>query len=192
MPEGEFVQTFWQDLRYGARMLMKEPGFTLASVIALALGIGANIAIFSVMMTVLVRPLPFREPESLVYLWNKNQALGVSQGYFTEDDILAFRERATSCAQIAAWTITGVDVRGLKPERVEGMLVSSNFFQTLGVATDVGSRLSRRMTRTAPLSATASGSGSFGGDPNMIGQEVSLADVSNGRADSTWSHAAGV
>jgi len=67
MPGGESEQTFWQDLRYGARILMKGPGFTLASVIALALGIGANIAIFSVMMTVLVRPLPFNEPESLLF-----------------------------------------------------------------------------------------------------------------------------
>ena len=173
------IADFWQDLRFSMRMLKTKPGFTLAATLALALGIGANTAIFSVMMTVLVQPLPFKEPESLVYLWNKNQGLGVSQGYFREDDILAFRERAASCAQITAWTITGVDVKGLKPERVEGMLVNTNFFQTLGIQPLLGHAFVKDDDGGAIVSYGL-WQRRFSGDPNMLGQEVNLADVSTG------------
>ena len=85
------IADLWQDLRFSVRTLKTKPGFTLAAVIVLALGIGANTAIFSVIMAVLARPLPFGEPETLVYLWNTNPAVGARQDYFRDDDILAFR-----------------------------------------------------------------------------------------------------
>ena len=128
----------FQDLRYGARMLLKKPGFTVIAVLTMALGIGANTAIFSVMMSVLVRPLCVEEPDTLVYLWNQNQVLGASQSYFRDDDILAFRERAAACAQVAAWLPFNVNVKGVQPERVEGLIVETTFFQTLGVHSTAG------------------------------------------------------
>ena len=122
-----------QEVRYGLRTLVKNPGFASIAVLTLAVGIGANTAIFSVMMAVLVRPLPVEEPDTLVYLWNKNPKIGASQGYFGGDDILAFREHAASCEQVAAWLPFNVNVKGVQPERVEGIIVETIFFQTLGV-----------------------------------------------------------
>ncbi len=167
------MQTLWQDLCYGARMLKMNSGFTLTAALMLALGIGANTAIFSVMMIVLVQPLPFRGTESLVYLWNKNQALGVSQGYLTESDILTFRERATSCDQIASWTIGGVHVRGMDLERVEGMSVSSNFFQTLGVGPLLG-RAFDKDDNDGVVISYGLWHRQFGGDPKLIGKEINI------------------
>ncbi len=141
-PGGDGWKTLWQDLLFGARMLKTKPGFTLAAVIALALGIGANTAIFSVMMTVLVRPLPFKEPESLVYLWNKNQALGVRARAISRRATSSLSgSGATSCAQITSWTISGVHVKGVDLERVEGMPGQHQFLSDPGCRPAAGPRL---------------------------------------------------
>ena len=70
------MQTLWQDLRYGAGMLLKKPGFTLIAVITLALGIGANTAIFSMINSLMLRPLPFREPDKLLQVWETDVKRG--------------------------------------------------------------------------------------------------------------------
>ena len=163
----------FQDVRYGLRTLLKNPGFALIAVLTLAVGIGANTAIFSVMMAVLVRPLPVEDPETLVYLWNKNQVLGASQGYFRDDDILAFRERAASCAQVAAWLPFNVNVKGTQPERVEGMIVETTFFPTLGVQPLLG-RAFDKEDEGAVIISYGLWQRQFGGDPNLIGQKVNV------------------
>ena len=95
------MQTLWQDLRYGARMLMKKPGFTLIAVITLALGIGANTAIFSVVNAVLLRPLPFRQPDHLIWLWGVQTQLAQAPVSFA--DYLDWRKQTQMFEGIAAF-----------------------------------------------------------------------------------------
>ncbi|HEU0184100.1 MAG TPA: ABC transporter permease, partial [Blastocatellia bacterium] len=87
------MQTLWQDLRYGARMLMKKPGFTLIAVLTLALGIGANTAIFSVINAVLLRPLPYAEPERLLAVGSASQRAPGVRNAVSYPDFVDWRER---------------------------------------------------------------------------------------------------
>jgi putative ABC transport system permease protein len=130
------MQTLLQDLRYGARMLLKKPGFTLIAVTTLALGIGANTAIFSVINAVLLQPLPYPEPDRLMRIWEIYRQEKNTASFPCLSD---WREQSRSFAQIAAYEyesfiLTGGD----QPERVVGANVSANFFQTLGLKPALG------------------------------------------------------
>src|SRR5574341_1392907 len=126
------MQTIWQDLRYGARMLIKKPGFTLIAVMTLALGIGANTAIFSLVNTVLLRPLPFAEPERLVWTWGEFS--GGNRASTSPPDFLDFRAQNRSFEELAAMMFGSFNLTGGgEPLRVTGSRVTTNFFQTLGV-----------------------------------------------------------
>src|SRR5262247_518258 len=96
------IADFWQDLRYGARMLMKRPGFTLIAVITLALGVGLNVALFSVVNALILRPLPYREPDRLAQLWQHDLRLGVAETPVSNADFLAWRAQARSYASLTA------------------------------------------------------------------------------------------
>jgi putative ABC transport system permease protein len=129
----------FQDLRYGARMLMKKPGFTLIAVITLALGIGANTAIFSVVNAALLKPLPFPQPERLAFIYEQRVAQGRLQGLIAPGDFFAWQEQNRSFERIAAYTealfnLTG----GGEPERVWGMITTPELFATLGVRPMLG------------------------------------------------------
>src|SRR5437867_705687 len=128
-----------QDLGYGARMLLKNPGFTLVAVITLALGIGANTAIFSVVNAVLLRPLPFAEAQRLVWLggWVGNDK---EQG-ITPADFLDYREQSQSFAQLAASVSETVPVNltgSGEPERLKGALVTANYLDVFGMKPALG------------------------------------------------------
>jgi hypothetical protein len=96
-----FLEDLWQDLRYSLRMLVKHPSFTVVAVITLALGIGANTAIFSVVYHVVLKPLPFHEPEQLVWVWGEQAAR--KQAPHTPADFLDYQRRNQSFAQMAAY-----------------------------------------------------------------------------------------
>src|ERR1044072_4642373 len=98
---GGLMETLWQDLRYGARMLRKQPGFTLVAVLTLSLGIGANTAIFSVVNAVLLRPLPFAEPERLVWLWDTQPQLPTAPASLP--DFLDWKAQNQSFEHLAAF-----------------------------------------------------------------------------------------
>src|SRR5438046_2261741 len=98
------MQTLWQDLRYGVRKLLKQPGLTLVAVITLALGIGANAGVFSVVNAVLLRPLPYGEPNRLVMLWERNPRRGFEQENVTPPDFADWQEQQRSFEPLAYWS----------------------------------------------------------------------------------------
>src|SRR5262249_53601691 len=122
------------------RMLMKRPGFTLIAVITLALGIGANTAIFSVVNAVLLRPLPFKEQERVVMVWHKGAAAaGGDRTPLAIADLLDWRAQSHSFDAVAAFSYAPFNVTGQEtPEWVLGAGVTANFFATLGVEAALG------------------------------------------------------
>ena len=122
-------EEMFQDLRYGARMLLKSPFFTAVAVVTLALGIGANTAIFSVVHTVLFRPLPFESPERLVVIWETVLARGNVEGTPSPPDFREWRARAKSFERMAAFYNTSYNLSGGgEPERLPGAILFAHLF----------------------------------------------------------------
>ncbi len=126
------METLFRDIRYGVRSLLKRPGFTAIALVALALGIGANTAIFSLVNAVLLRPLPFAEPDRLVWVWG-NIKSGGNRASVSPPDFLDYRQQNNTFEEFAAslplrLNYTGGD----EPERLEASGVTGNYFQALG------------------------------------------------------------
>jgi predicted permease len=136
------VIDFWQDVRYGLRVLVRNSGFAIIAVLTLALGIGANTAIFSVVQGVLLAPLPYNEPESLVFVWQNNLTLKhlINVSY---PDFLDWQQTARSFQQMAAfsWHERDASAPGT-PEHLNGKEISSGFFETLRVRPILGREFS--------------------------------------------------
>jgi putative ABC transport system permease protein len=126
-----------QDLRFAIRMLVKQPGFTLIAVSTLALGIGANTAIFSVVNTVLLRPLPYHEPERLVQIWEKKPDSG--NNVISPDNFMDWQKQATSFEGLSIYDVwlPAISTTG-KTEQIVGISASPNFFSLLGVTPQLG------------------------------------------------------
>jgi putative ABC transport system permease protein len=173
------MQTLWQDLRYGARMLFKHPGFTLIAVVTLALGIGANTAIFSVVNGVLLRALPYPDSDRLVMLSVEEEAgkLG-NTGYATFAD---WRERSRSFEQMVVARSGGGTLTGQgEPEVIRGLRVSGEYFKLLGVAPALGRDFrveeDRPDTRFVIVISHALWQRRFNSDLNVIGKPLVLSD----------------
>ena len=175
------VETCWQDLRFAARMLRKSPGFTALAILILALGIGANTAVFSVVHAVLLRPLPYSDPERLVVLWvTDSRATGwaVSDGSTSYRDYLEWQSQEQTLKDLAVFYKRGwsvVTVTGDEPEKIQGAFVSSNFFNLMGVQPLLGRTFSdeelRHRERVVVLSYGIWQS-HFGGMPEALGQDL--------------------
>jgi len=121
-----------QDLRYGFRMLAKRPAFTLVAMLTLAVGIGANTAIFSLVNAVLIRQLPFAHSEKLVWVWSTR--IDRDKAFFSIPDFIDYRARSQTLDKMAAFANWGASLTGTdEPERIQGVRITVNAFQTLGV-----------------------------------------------------------
>jgi putative ABC transport system permease protein len=176
------MQTLWQDLRYGFRTLTRKPGFTFVAIIALALGIGANTAIFSVVNSVLLRPLAYYEPERLVVINHDypkiNLKASVSAIGYTH-----YRDNAKSFESVAATTGGGFNLTGGgDPEMVNGSPVSHNFFGALGASAALGRLFLPEEDQPGKnkvvVLSHAFWQRRFGGDPGIVNKNITLNDES--------------
>ena len=172
------MEFIWQDMRYGARMLLKSPGFTVVAVLTLALGIGANTAIFSVVNFVLLRPLEYANPDQLVMVWERNTKKGWNESPTSFADFVDFRDNAKS-VELVAFTDTNFNLTGGdQPERVAGLRVSANLFSLLGVNPARGRWFAPGEDKPGAGHVLILSYGlwqrSFGGNSNLVNQTVQL------------------
>jgi putative ABC transport system permease protein len=167
-----------QDVRYGLRMLAKSPAFTAIAVVALALGIGANSAIFSVVDAVLLRPLPFKNPKQLVMLWENAAHLGFPRDTPSPANFLDWQKQAAGFTGMAAMIERSFNLTGVgEPERLEGRRVSANLFELLGVSARLGRTFVPEDDKPGTHVILLSDSlwqRRFGSDPGVIGRSVTL------------------
>jgi putative ABC transport system permease protein len=174
------MDTLFQDIRYGIRGFFKRPGFTAVALIALALGIGANTAIFSLVNAVLLRPLPFPESERLIWVFG-NIRNGGNTASVAPGDFLDFRSQNTTFEQFAASFTFPVPVNltgSGEPERLSATAVTGNYFQTFGVVPFMGRSFQLEnekpeLSQVAVLSY-ALWQNRFGGDQAIVGKKVTL------------------
>jgi putative ABC transport system permease protein len=174
------MRTFWPDLRYGARILLKKPGFTLIAVITLGLGVGANTAIFTVVNGVLLRSLPYDEPDRLVTLWESDPRRNIEQQKVAPPNLAEWREQSRSFENLAYWT--GNDefnlVMGDGVEKAKCAYVTSGLFSTLRVKPWLGRAFlpeedQLEGNRVALLSYEY-WRRRFAADPNVIGRTLTV------------------
>jgi putative ABC transport system permease protein len=175
-----WLEDLLQDVRYGARVLLKNPGFSLVAIITLGLGIGANTAIFSFVNAVLLRPLPYPEPERLVWAWGNIQG-GTNRASVNPLDFIDYQTGNQSFAQLAASfsqgsfaTLTGSGA----PERLRSDVVTANYFDVLGFQPALGQGFIAEHEQTGRGQVVILSEGlwrrRFGGDPSLIGKALTL------------------
>ncbi len=167
------------DFRYSARTLLKRPGFVITITLILALGIGANSTIFSVVDAVLMRPLPYEAPERIVMIWETNQSKGVPRSIVSPANFLDWKEQNKVFDHLAALRFWYYTVTGLgDPERYQGARVSADFFPLLGVKPELGRNFGpeeEQVGRDHVVVLThAFWQRRFGGDRNIVGRSLTI------------------
>jgi len=174
---GAWLDIVFQDIRYGARMLRKNPGFTAVAILTLALGIGANTAIFSVVSAVLLRPLPYANPQQLIVLRETTQSVGPHSPSYP--DFLDWRKQSRTFSQMAAINNREFNLSGVaQPENISGYAVSANCLSMLGVRPFLGRDFlpSEDAPGSAPvvLLSYALWQSHLGADPSPVGKNITL------------------
>jgi predicted permease len=173
------IEDLWRDFRFSLRSLLKRPGFTAIALLALALGIGANTAIFSLVNAVILQPLPYRDPDRLISIYGtRNRS---SQGSVGPTDFLDYRSQNKTFEQFAAsgsmmlpMNLTGSG----EPERLNASIITGNYFDTFGVRPALGRGFSLENEKTGQDHVTvlshAFWQTRFGGDPNIVNKTINL------------------
>jgi len=201
------MQTLIQDLRYGARMLRKTPGFTLIAVITLALGIGANTSLFSVINAALLRQPPYRDPERLAFIWESLPKVGFFGNPVAPANYLDWKEQNRVFEDVAAtqgFFFEDLNLTGAgEPERISGLDVTANFFSVLGAKPFIGRTFTPEDGRPDADGVVVISYGlwrrRFGGEAGVIGRGITLNGWTQpivgvmppefkylGRADDVW------
>ena len=177
------MENLLQDLRFGFRTLTKNPAFAIVAIIALSLGTGANSAIFSVVNAVLLRPLPYGDPDRVMMVWGHNVRTGDKQFPISVPDYNDFREQNTVFEQMATFSYEDFNLKsGDEPEHTQGTEVSSNFFDTFGVHAAIGRTFSPEDGRPGADRVVVISDGlwrrRFGADPGILARTILLNGAS--------------
>ena len=171
------METFLQDLRFGARTLARNPGFACVAVLTLALGVGANAAIFSVVNAVLLRPLPWSDPARTVMIWSRWTAF--DKTWVSDGEVNDYRRESHTLAEVAAWDDGQVNLTGDgDPERVAAGSVTANLFSVLGAAPIQGRTFTANEDVPNGPHVVVLGHGlwtrRYAADPNIIGRSIQI------------------
>jgi putative ABC transport system permease protein len=175
------METLLKDLRFGIRMMTRSPGFTLVALTTIALGIGANTAIFSVVNTVLLRPLPYQDPNRLVVLWERSQQ--VEQESASYPNFLDWRDQNQSFDGMAMARRDSLNLTGAgEPERLLARQVTGDFFSVLGVQPQLGRSFAPEEDQAGAnpvvVLSNVLWKRRFGSDPDIVGKPITLSDKS--------------
>ncbi len=176
------METLWQDIKYGLRMLGKSPAFTAVAILTVALGIGANTAIFSVINAVLLKPLPYPHPDGLVKVWTHFTGIGLpnDQNWFSPPEFRELREQNRSFSDVAVLGGNGRYSLGVSgnPQSVNGATVSPSLFTILGVSPQLGRTFTAEEAEQGRDRVVILGYGlwqrAFGADPQIVGKDIPI------------------
>lgn len=182
--KSNLLADLFQDLRYAFRVLLKNPGFTSVAVIALALGIGANSAIFSVVNTVLLRPLPYKSPDQLMMVWEDSSRHGYPRDTPAVANYIDWRDQNQTFSGMAAIATRSFNLTGEgDPEKIEGRRVSASLFPILGVEPKLGRVFSpdedKPGSNNVVLLSHIVWQRRFHGDPSIVGKSITLNNTAH-------------
>ena len=177
------METVFQDFRFAVRTLLKNRGFTVVAVVVLALGIGANSAIFSVVNSILLRPLPFKNPDRLVSIWETNKVpkFGLDKYPASAGDFVDWRDQNRVFDQVSGYYGQNFNLTGHnQPEKIAGLSVSGDFFEMIGVEPMLGRSFTPEEDKPGANRVVVISHNlwqdTFGSDPDLIGKQITLND----------------